>query len=78
MLTAVIGTGIFSSNGEALKSAGPAGLLVAVVIVGVVAIAFMEGLSEMIQVFPTANPIVDYVEEFVDQDLSLCVGIAYW
>lgn len=53
-------------------------MLVAVVVVGVIAICAMEGLSEMIQRFPTVNPIVELVHEFVDQDLALCVGVAYW
>lgn len=38
----------------------------------------MEGLSEMIQLFPTINPIVELVHEFVDEDLALLTGFVYW
>ena len=38
----------------------------------------MEGISELTQLFPAPNAIVEYVGTFVDREFSLVVGIAYW
>ena len=69
---------IFYSDGEALAVAGPAGVLLAFSIVGVVTVCVMECVSELAQMFPTPNAIVEYVRIFVDEDLAWVVGIAYW
>ena len=77
-LSTVIGVTIFQEDGEALKVAGPSGTLLAFGIVGVVAIFIVEGVSEMIQMFPTPNAIMEFVRAFVDPDLAWVVGVAYW
>lgn len=38
----------------------------------------MDGLSEMVQLFPTMNPIVEFVDLFVDPALANCVAASYW
>lgn len=53
-------------------------MLVAFFVVSTLAIAAMDGLSEMIQLFPTVNPIVELVHEFVDPELARLTGFAYW
>lgn len=77
-ISSVIGVGIFFSDGEALEVAGPGGTLLAFAVVAVVAICVMECISEMIQMFPTPNAIMEFVRVFVDRDLAWVVGIAYW
>jgi len=47
-------------------------------LVGTIAIAVMDGLSEMLQLFPTINPMVEFVEAFVDPTLATCVSVSYW
>ena len=76
--SAVIGAGIFSNDGEALEIAGPGGMLLSLSVIGIIAVAVMEGVSEMVQLFPAPNAIVEYIEAFVDPDLALVMGIAYW
>lgn len=78
VLSGVIGVTIFSSGGEALEIAGPGAVLLAYCIIGLIAVFVMEGVSEMIQLFPAPNAIVEYVAKFVDTDLAWVVGIAYW
>jgi yeast amino acid transporter len=63
---------------EALEVAGPAGLLLSVVAIGLLAIVVSECISELSQQFPAPNAIVEYVKTFVDKDLGWVVGIAYW
>ena len=74
----MIGSGAFVANGEALKMAGPSGLLIAILFIGIIAICTMESLSELVQLFPAPNAIVEYVAHFVDEDLSWLIGFAYW
>ena len=74
----VIGITVFYGDGEALEVAGPSGALLAFAVVGVTSICVMEGISEMIQMFPTPNAIMEFVRVFVDEDLAWVVGIAYW
>jgi amino acid transporter len=52
--------------------------MLAFALVGVVAIAAMEGVCEMIVLWPIPNPMVEFVRAFVDPDLAIVVGIAYW
>ena len=77
-ISSVIGVTIFYGDGEALEVAGPSGALLAFAIVGIVAICVMEGISEMIQMFPTPNALMEFVRAFVDEDLAWVVGVAYW
>jgi amino acid permease len=60
-----------------LEISGPGGTLLAIVIVGIIAIAVMEGVSELVQCFPAPNAIAEYVTTFVDPDLGWVCGIAY-
>lgn len=74
----MIGVTIFYSVGNALQVAGPSGALLAFAIVGIVAICVMECVSELIQMFPTPNAIVEFVRIFVDADLAWVIGVGYW
>ncbi|KAL4897602.1 amino acid permease-domain-containing protein [Aspergillus ambiguus] len=78
LLTAVIGHGIFGSNGSALENAGPGGLIISIVLISCVTICVGECIGEMTQQFPIPNSMVAYVQEFVDPDLGLVIGLCYW
>ena len=69
---------IFYSDGKALAIAGPSGVILAFVIVGVVTVCVMDCVSEFAQNFPIPNAVVSYVGIFVDRDWAWIVGIAYW
>ena len=77
-ISGVIGVTVFYGDGEALEVAGPSGALLAFALVGVTAICAMEGISEMIQMFPTPNAMMEFVRIFVDEDLAWVIGVAYW
>jgi amino acid transporter len=53
-------------------------MITAVFLMGIIAISMSEGVSELTQLFPAPNAIVEYVRTFVDEDLAWIVGIAYW
>lgn len=77
-ISAVIGVTIFYIGGAALEVAGPGGTILAFVVIGGVIICVMEGISELIQLFPAPNALMEYVKAFVDPDLAWVVGIIYW
>jgi amino acid transporter len=72
------GLTLFSTSGLILSVGGPGGVLIAWAINGAIAVAVMEGLSEMIELWPISNAMMEFVDKFVDKDLALVVGIAYW
>ena len=52
--------------------------MTACAILGSIAIFVMEGLSEMVEMFPISNAMVEFVKAFIDEELGNVVGIAYW
>ena len=74
----IIGIGFATTSGQVLAIAGPGGTLVAFGVNGFVAICVMEGICEMIVLWPISNAMIEFVRAFVDKDLAIVVGIAYW
>lgn len=70
--------GLFDNSGEILRIAGPAGGITAFGIVGIGVILIMEGIAEMIAHWPISNAMFEFVKRFVDKELALVVGFAYW
>lgn len=42
------------------------------------AICVLEGICELIVIWPIPNAMMEFVAAFVDGDLAIVVGIAYW
>lgn len=78
MISGTIGLGLFSDTGKILSLAGPGGGLFAFAIVGIVVVLVMENITEMITYWPISNALVEFVSTFVDKDLGILVGFAYW
>ncbi len=78
VISSVIGTGIFSGNGDSLATSGPVGLLLNVVVLGLIAICVGETVSEFVQVWGVPNAVYEYVAAFVDEDAAWVVAILYW
>lgn len=73
-----IGIGFSKSSGEIIAIAGPGGTLIAFIVVGIIAICVMEGICEMIVLWPISNAMIEFVRAFVDPDLAIVVGFTYW
>ncbi|KAF2995412.1 hypothetical protein E8E14_000267 [Neopestalotiopsis sp. 37M] len=78
VFSAVIGSGVFIGNGEALAVAGPAGMIGIVVILGLIAAMVVETVGQFVQLFPAPNAIYEYIWAFLDEELAGVVAIAYW
>ncbi|EOD43106.1 putative amino acid transporter protein [Neofusicoccum parvum UCRNP2] len=78
VISTIIGVGFFTNSGEILSFAGPATTLLSFGVVGLLACMVMEGISEMVVIWPIPNPMVEFVRHFVDRDLANVVCFAYW
>ena len=76
-LGGIIGIGFFTNAGEVLSVAGPGGTVLAFFVVGLVAFCVLEGITEMIVLWPVPNAMVEYVRTFVDEDLGIVIGLGY-
>ncbi|CZR51483.1 uncharacterized protein PAC_01359 [Phialocephala subalpina] len=78
VISGTIGLGLFTDSGEILRLAGPGGAILAFVLVGLGVISVMSGIAEMIDHWPISGALVEFVRSFVDKDLAVPIGIAYW
>jgi len=77
-ISVTVGIGFFANAGEILAIAGPGGVFLSFGVVGFVACMVMEGICEMLVNWAIPNPMVEFVRVFVDRDLAIVVGFAYW
>lgn len=74
----VFGVGYFHNVSYAFQMAGTGWTVVSLLIVGIIAFCVVDCISEMLSCFPITNPMVEFVRAFVDKDVALLVGTAYW
>lgn len=72
-----IGTGLFIGTGAAYAKAGPAGLLLAFIVVGSVLWCVMQTISELATLFPTAGSFPHWATRFVDPAVGFSLAISY-
>ncbi|KAK0392958.1 hypothetical protein NLU13_2452 [Sarocladium strictum] len=72
-----IGTGLFIGTGSAYAKAGPAGLLLAYIVVGFVLWCVMQSISELATLFPTAGSFPHWGTRFVDPAVGFSLAISY-
>ncbi|PWN52876.1 putative general amino acid permease [Violaceomyces palustris] len=73
-----IGTGLFVGSGNALATAGPAGVLMAYIIIGMAVFGVMEALAEMSTLIPVAGSFTHFAARFVDPALGFTLGANYY
>ncbi|KAJ5637205.1 hypothetical protein N7490_007084 [Penicillium lividum] len=72
-----IGTGLFVGTGSAYAKAGPAGLLLAYILVGAVLWCVMQSIAELATVFPTAGSFPHWATRFIDPAVGFSLAISY-
>ena len=77
-LSGVFGIGFYTRSGLVLRLAGPLGLFLSFLLLTVLTWAIMQCISEMLSIWPVPGALIEYVWTFVDEDLALTVGVAYW
>jgi amino acid transporter len=75
-LTAFVctGTGLFVASGAALHSGGPASLLIAFSIVGVMLYCTCQALGELAVLFPIAGSFSSWATRFIDPSWGFAMG----
>jgi amino acid transporter len=69
-----IGTGLFVASGQALSQGGPASVLLAYMIVGVMLWCTVQALGEMAVVFPVAGSFSAFSTRFLDPSWGFAMG----
>ncbi len=73
-----LGTGIFLASGSALHYAGPAGAVLAYLIMGAIVYLLMSGLGEMSAYRPIAGSFCQYASDYVGKSFGFAMGYNYW
>lgn len=72
-----IGVGLFVGVGSAYAKAGPAGLLLAYLIVGSVLWSVMQSIAEIATLFPVAGTFPHWATRFIDPAVGFSLAISY-
>jgi amino acid transporter len=72
-----IGTGLFVASGKALSDGGPASMLLAYLIVGVMLYCTVQALGELAVVFPVAGSFSAFSSRFLDPCWGFAMGWMY-
>ncbi|ORY53394.1 APC amino acid permease [Leucosporidium creatinivorum] len=72
-----IGTGLFIGTGQALRNGGPAGVLIAWCIIGVMLINVTQALGEMCIMYPVSGGFYTLSVRFLDPAFGLAMGYNY-
>ncbi|KAK7453496.1 Amino-acid permease inda1 [Stygiomarasmius scandens] len=70
-----IGSGLFVGSGSALNFGGPAGVLIAWLIIGVMMI---NALGEMVILYPVSGGFYVLANRFIDPGFAFALGWNYW
>lgn len=73
-LVGVFGTGLFLSSGGTLNKAGPAGMLLAYILVGLVIGLNQIAIAEVACLMPATGATVRHAEHFIDEALGFSYG----
>ncbi|KAL2439144.1 putative amino-acid permease P7G5.06 [Exophiala dermatitidis] len=72
-----IGAGLFVGSGSALRSGGPASLLIGFMITGVMMLCTMQALGEMTVLYPVNGAFYSYAVRFIDRSWGFAMGWEY-
>ncbi|KAI9645296.1 histidine permease [Ciborinia camelliae] len=72
-----IGTGLFVTSGAALSNGGPAALIIAYGIMGIMLFCTVHALGEMAVVFPVSGSFSAYSTRFIDPAWGFAMGWNY-
>ncbi|KAF2876469.1 general amino-acid permease-like protein GAP1 [Massariosphaeria phaeospora] len=72
-----IGTGLFVGSGQALANGGPASVVIAYCLVGIMMYCTVQALGEMAVLFPIAGSFSAYSTRFIDPAWGFAMGWNY-
>lgn len=72
-----IGTGLFVASGKTLSDGGPASVLIAYLIIGVMLFCTIQALGELAVIFPVAGSFSAFSTRFLDPSWGFAMGWNY-
>ncbi|KAF2193405.1 hypothetical protein K469DRAFT_651793 [Zopfia rhizophila CBS 207.26] len=75
--TGMVGIGLFITSGQVISLSGSAGCVISYFLAGLIVIAVMRSMAEMVSVRPFSGALIDFCDVFVDPALGFAVGITY-
>jgi yeast amino acid transporter len=78
VFSTTVGVGYVTNAGQILAIGGPATLILAFASIGLLSCFVMDGICEMVSLWPISNPMAQFVHYFVDAELAVVVSLAYW
>ncbi|KAF2815904.1 putative general amino-acid permease GAP1 [Mytilinidion resinicola] len=72
-----IGAGLFVGSGGALRSGGPASLVICFMIIGVSILMMMQALGELAIMYPVNGAFFQYICRFIDPSWGFAMGWDY-
>jgi amino acid transporter len=69
-----LGTGLFVTSGKALATGGPASLVIAFCIIGILMFCTVQALGELAVLFPVAGSFSAYSTRFLDPAWGFAMG----
>ena len=74
----ILGIGFYTRSGVILRLAGPLGLVLSYSLITILAWGVMQCITEMLSIWPIPNALIEFVRTFINEDLALTIGVAYW
>lgn len=72
-----IGTGLFVGSGSSLRTGGPAGLIIAYILIGSMMFSTIQSMGELVVTFPVAGSILTYNTRFIDPSWGFAMSWNY-
>ncbi|KAH0578859.1 hypothetical protein H2248_003051 [Termitomyces sp. 'cryptogamus'] len=73
-----IGTGLFVGSGAALNAGGPAGVMIAWILMGLMLISVTQALGEMCILYPVSGGFYTLSKRFLDPSFAFAMGWNYY
>jgi amino acid transporter len=77
-ISGMLGVGLYVRGGNILRLGGPIAVILSFALLGLLAWGVMQCIAEMLCIWPISGALNVYVTEFVDVELGIVVGVAYW
>ncbi|KAI2601965.1 amino acid permease-domain-containing protein [Hypoxylon sp. NC1633] len=77
-VNATLGTGLYWRGGQILGTGGSLAVILSFLMLGILAWGVMQCISELLCLWPVPGALSVFVREFVDFELGIVVGVAYW
>ncbi|OTB11827.1 hypothetical protein K445DRAFT_26317 [Daldinia sp. EC12] len=77
-VNATLGTGLYWRGGQILELGGFLAVIISFLTLGILSWLVTQCITELLCIWPVPGAMSVFVREFVDFELGIAVGIAYW